>query len=277
MIYLNCEVKNALGEDTFWTWFEKEFASSSFRVPTKLNDDDIVLRYSTLGFLPIEGKQIALCWELYPEMKELFKSSYFDERLKIVHNTAKYATYRTVATSETVKNYEQYGRVEVIPIGVDTDLYKPTDNKSSLREKYGISPDKKVGVWIGTFHPMKGISALLEYAAKNPDIEWIIIWKWKMEALDIKNAHNFIKIKQEQVCELFNASDFMLSTSQLSPYYMSEWEAMATNIPFVFYGDVEREFIPSANPRDDVFSKGWDRKSVKKVWVKFFEEKGVTW
>ena len=25
MIYLNCEVKSGLGEDTFWTWFEREF------------------------------------------------------------------------------------------------------------------------------------------------------------------------------------------------------------------------------------------------------------
>jgi len=277
MIYLNCEVKSGLGEDTFWTWFEREFPNSSFEVPTKLNDDDILLRYSTLGFLPIEGKQMALCWELYPEMKEHFNTSCFDDRMALVDNTARYATYRTVATETTIVNYEKYGQVEVIPIGVNTELYKPLRGKNTLREKYNLPKNKKIGVWIGTFHPMKGVSKLLEYAALNPEIEWVIIWKWEMEELKIDNAHNFVQIGQNQICELLNASDFFLSTSQLSPYYMSEWEAMATNIPFVFYCNAEREFYPSKRPRDDVFAMGWDRQSVKQKWTDFFERKGVKW
>lgn len=277
MIYLNCEVKSGLGEDTFWTWFEREFPGSSFEVPKKLNDDDILLRYSTLGFLPIEGKQMALCWELYPEMKDLFNTACFDDRMKKVENAARYATYRTVATNETVKNYEKYGQTVVIPIGVDTDLYKPLKNKKALREKYNLPKDKKIGIWIGTYHPMKGISKLLEYASLNPDVEWIIIWKWEMEELKIDNVHSFVKIKQAQICELLNAADFFLSTSQLRPYYMSEWEAMATNIPFVFYGNSDREFYPSKNPRDDVMRLGWDRKHTKEKWAKLLKEKGIKW
>lgn len=277
MIYLNCEVKSGLGEDTFWTWFGREFPNASFDIPGKLNDEDILLRYSTLGFLPIEGKQMALCWELYPEMKDHFNTACFDDRARAVDNTARYSTYRTVATDMTVKNYDKYGQVEVIPIGINTDLYKPLNNKNALRQKYGLPKDKKIGIWIGTFHPMKGISKLLEYAALNPEIEWVMIWKWEMEELKIDNAHNFVKIKQQQICELLNAADFFLSTSQLSPYYMAEWEAMATNIPFVFFGNAEREFYPSKNPRDDVFAMGWDRKSVKKKWIEFFKQKGVKW
>lgn len=277
MIYLNCEVKSGLGEDTFWTWFEREFPGVSFDTPTKLRDEDILLRYSTLGYLPIEGKQMALCWELYPEMKEYFNTACFDDRAKSVDNTARYSTYRTVATNMTVKNYDKYGQVEVIPIGVNTDLYKPLNNKSELRKKYGLPEDKKIGIWIGTFHPMKGVAKLLEYAALNPEIEWVLVWKWEMEELKIDNAHNFVKIKQQQICELLNTADFFLSTSQLSPYYMAEWEAMATNIPFDFFGNAEREFYPSKSPRDDVFAMGWDRKSVKKKWIEFFERKGVKW
>ena len=277
MIYLNCEVKSGLGEDTFWTWFEREFPGSSFDTPAKLNDEDILLRYSTLGYLSIEGKQMALCWELYPEMRDYFNTACFDDRARVVANTARYSTYRTVATPMTVKNYDKYGQVEVIPIGVDTDMYRPLKSKNKLREKYNLPKNKKIGVWIGTFHPMKGVAKLLEYATLNPEIEWVLIWKWEMEELKIDNAHNFVKIKQAQICELLNAADFFLSTSQLSPYYMAEWEAMATNIPFVFFGNAEREFYPSKNPRDDVFSMGWDRKSVKQKWIDFFERKGVKW
>lgn len=277
MIYLNCEVKSGLGEDTFWTWFEREFPDASFEEPKKLNDEDILLRYSTLGFLPVEGKQVALCWELYPEMKELFNTAYFDDRMKKVENAARYATYRSVATDETVKNYDKFGQVEVIPIGVNTDLYKPMKNKKALRQKYNLPQDKRIGIWIGTRHPMKGVSKMMEYASNNPEIEWIMVWKWKEEELKMKGVHNFVKIPQKQVAELLNAADFFLSTSQLRPYYMAEWEAMATNIPFVFYGNVEREFAPSKNPREDVMKMGWDRKSVKKKWMEFFKERGVKW
>lgn len=277
MIYLNCEVKSGLGEDTFWTWFEREFPGCKFEIPQKLGPHDIVLRYSTLGYLPIEGKQMALCWELYPEMKETYNTEMFNRRMEKVLDTARYSTYRTVATEETVKNYSQFGNVQVIPIGVDTDLYKPLENKVELRKKYNIPLDKKVGIWIGTTHPMKGFSNVIKYAQENPDIHWILVWKWEMEALHVENVTNFIQIPQKQICELLNCADFFLSTSQLKPYYMAEWEAMATDIPFVFYGSVEREFTPSNHPREDVFKYGWNRENVKQIWENFFKENGVEW
>lgn len=277
MIYLNCEVKSGLGEDTFWTWFHREFKNSSFDVPTILKDTDILLRYSTLGFLPIEGKQMALCWELYPQMQETYKTSQFLLRMEKVMEAARYSTYRSVATEETVENYNSFGNVEIIPIGVDTDLYKPLNDKTNLRKKYNIPAHKKVGIWIGTTHPMKGFSNVIRYSIENPEIYWILIWKWEMEALEIKNCSNYVKIPQSQICELLNCADFFLSTSQLKPFYMAEWEAMATDIPFVFYGNVEREFVPSASPRNDVFKMGWDRITVKNKWINFFKENGVKW
>lgn len=277
MIYLNCEIKNGLGEDTFWTWFHREFPNSSFDTPKYLNNNDILLRYSTLGFLPIEGKQMALCWELYPRMKEKYKSNQWDEVLEKINESARYSTYRSVATEDTINDYSNYGSVEVIPIGVDIEVFKPLNNKKALREKYNLPLDKKIGVWIGTTHPMKGFSKVMEYASLHPEIYWILIWKWEKESLLIENSSNYVQIPQTQINELLNAGDFFLSTSQLRPYYMAEWEAMASNIPFVFYGNVEREFIPSNNPRNDVLEMGWDRDSVKDKWIRFFEENGIKW
>jgi len=278
MIYLNCEVKSGLGEDTFWTWFEREFPNCSFDVPERLREDDILLRYSTLGFLPVEGKQIALCWELYPEMKRCFDVDYWDKRIEKIYECARYSTYRTVATEFSVPDYNKYGTVDIIPIGVNTELYKPLKNKKELRKEYNISFDKKVGVWIGTNHPMKGYEELLKYASNNPEMGWIIIWKWEAEAskLDGDGIQNFVKIPQRQICELINCADFFLATSKLKPYYMAEWEAMACNIPFVIVGN-EREFIPSENPRDDVLERGWDRDSVKKLWETYLKDRGVKW
>ncbi len=277
MIYLNCEVKSGLGENTFWTWFENEFPGCSFETPKKLNNDDILLRYSTLGFLPIEGKQVSLCWELYPQMKRLFLEDQWDERLKKIIESARYSTYRTVATIDSIDDYKSFGSVDVIPIGVDTELYKPTNNKSVLRAKYDLPINKKIGIWIGTNHPMKGYSDLILYAANNPDVYLILIWKWNLESLEMDNARNYVQIPQKKISELINASDFFISTGKIRPYFMSEWEAMACDIPFVHVGNKNREFKVDINPRNKVLELGWDRNSVKKRWEKYFIDRGITW
>ncbi|MDH4359058.1 MAG: hypothetical protein OEV37_03970 [Candidatus Berkelbacteria bacterium] len=277
MIYLSAEVVSGLGEDTFWTWFKREFPSSSFGTPKHLNDEDIVLRYSTLGFLPIQGKQVALCWELYPDMKELFRTDQWDSTLERVYQTARYSTYRTVATDYTKKYYQKFGSVETIPIGVNTDLFRPIKNKKALRKKYGIPLFQKIGIWMGTVHPMKGYANLLQYSEDNPDIHWIIIWKTPREAGHMPGANNFTQVSQKVLAELFNCADFYLVSGLLRPFFMVEWEAMACNLPMVILNKKSKEFVPSSNPRDDILRMGWDRKSVKKTWEQFLLERGIKW
>lgn len=275
MIYLNAEIVSGLGEDTFWTWFQREFPNSSFEEPRRLTDEDVVLRYSTLGCLPVVGKQIALCWELYPAMKERFGSSLWDEKIAMVHETARYATYRTVATNLTRPLYEAYGTVDIIPIGVDTDIFRPLRDKESLRRKYGLPANQEIGVWIGTAHPMKGFALLVEFARLNPQIHWVTICKTTHESVAMPGASRFVHVDQPTVSELINAGDFFLSTSLLGPYFMAEWEAMACDIPMKLIGEQAKEFMPSENPRDDLFDLGWDRPSVKKKWEVLFEERGI--
>lgn len=277
MIYLNAEVVSGLGEDTFWTWFKREFPTSSFDIPTKLNDEDIVLRYSTLGFLPVVGKQVALCWELYPEMKRVFGSDQWNPTLAKIYETARYSTYRTVATNFSVADYSGFGSVDIIPIGVDTNLFRPLQNKKELRKRYGLPINKKIGIWIGTLHPMKGFSELLKYAEQNSEIYWVVVWKWQPEAGELHNASNYVKIPQNTIVELLNAADFYAMTSKLKPFYMAEWEAMACDVPVVNIAETEREFVISDHPRDDVFKYEWDRESVKNRWRKYLSERGVTW
>ncbi len=270
-------MKSGLGEDTFWTWFEREFPGCSFEEPKVLNDDDILIRYSTLGFLPIRGKQVAYCLELYPQMGRFFGLNQWDNVLQKVYQTARYSTWRVVATPASVPDYDRFGQVDVIPIGVDTDVYRPMNDKQALRHKYGLPTDKEIGIWVGTCHPMKGYDLLLKYASEHPDIHWILIWKWEREALPMIGASNFIQIPQAQIAELMNCADFFLSTNKLNSYFMAEWEAMACDIPFRLVETTPREFYPSAHPRADVFERGWDRASVKGEWVRFLEERGVSW
>jgi glycosyltransferase involved in cell wall biosynthesis len=250
MIYLNAEVVSGLGEDTFWTWFKREFPTSSFDEPKNLTEKDIVLRYSTLGPLDVfPAKTVALLWELYPEMKEKLVSNEWDAKLESVYRCAKFSTYRTVASHE----------------------------KDALRDKYNIPKNKRVGIWCGTLHPMKGYTKLLEFAESNHDVHWIIVWKQKSEAGHLDGATNLTLVAQDVLVELINAADFYLCSGLLSPFYMIEWEAMACNLPLVILGDAKKDFAPSKNPRDDIFTLGWDRKSVKKKWENYLMRRGIEW
>jgi hypothetical protein len=96
--------------------------------------------------------------------------------------------------------------------------------------------------------------------------------------MPMKGASNFIKIPQHQINELLNAADFFASTNRLKSFFMAEWEDMASNVPFRFIGNSSNvEFIPSDNPRNDVFAKGWDRISAKGKWESFLGKRGIKW
>ena len=278
MIYLNAEVVSGLGEDTFWTWFQREFPSSRLGLPRKLGSEDIVLQSSTLGFANRSGKSLALLWELLPQMRDVLQSDSWDSRLKLIHECARFSTWRTTPTPLTSPHYDRFGSVDVLPIGVDTDLFKPLAEKRSLREKFSIPVDRKVGIWVGTTHPMKGFGRVVEAAQRDPHVHWIVVWKWEAEAGHLHGGSNFTKVPQVMLRELFNCADFFLSSSLLPSFFMAEWEAMACNLPIHFSDEtLVKDFVPSPNPRDDVLRWHWDRKTARGLWADYLQGKGVAW
>ena len=82
-------------------------------------------------------------------------------------------------------------------------------------------------------------------------------------------AHNYTLVDQQQLSELMACSDFFLCCGLLRPFFMVEWEAMACNLPMVILDDMKKDFVPSANPREDIFRLGWDRKTAIKTWKKY--------
>jgi len=283
MIYLVCECKSGLGEDTFWTWFEREFNNCIFInspvIPESFNEnDDCIIVYSTMGkiYNPFNKNYKAFClaWELYPEMKIMLKSNQWDNRILLTQESAKSSTEILVATDFAVPYYTECGLVSKMELGLDTEVFRPLNNKNELRIKYGLPNDIKIGYWGGTNHVMKGFDRLIDYANNNTDIFWIVVWKQPEDRGNcppyIKNKE-YVKIPQHQINELMNCADFFLCTSRLRPYYMTELEAMSTNIKFIFTENIEKDFIPSENPREDIFNKGWDRNYTKQKWVSLFD------
>lgn len=270
MIFLQPEIRSGLGEDTFWTWFEREVPESTFDRPENITNDDVILRYSTLGPSKFPKHTIACLWELYPEMRLQLNSEAWNSTIKRTENCAIYAAKRVVSSCLSIEFYKKCGSIDILPIGVDIELFKPK-NKEDLRSKYKLPHDKKIGFWMGTTHQMKGFNRLVEWSKKNPEIYWIIVWKQKSQRGYLERAHNYTLVSQEILSELMNCADFFLVCGLLRPYFMVEWEAMACNLKPVFLDDKEKDFIPSENPRDDIFRLNWNREKTRVLWIRYIQ------
>lgn len=254
MIYLAPEIKSSIGDDTFWTWFEREFICS-FDIPSHINPKDVVLQYSTCGAPKcVGGKSVALLWELHPDLIEQdIPMGNWRERMALINQCASACDFRTVS-SPIMQQY--YNDTVVLPIGVDTNLFCPR-NKAEARAKWGYSQEARIGFWGGNPHPMKGMDRLQEYQSKNPDIQWIIADKWNPRP-------------QTELAQLMNCADFGLFTGRLRSYYMVEWEMMASDIPIIDISGMERDFMPTG--RAKVFELGWSRWQAREAWYLFLRD-----
>jgi len=213
------------------------------------------------------AKNIALCWELLQEMKMVFNENTWDSLINITYKTAQSAD-RIVITSEfSRKFYEPYGKVDILPIGVNTDLFceYSEEKKHEMKLKYGVPLNKEIGFWCGTMHPMKGFQNVQKYAKENPDIYWIIVWYQQIGNFNGNGQQHKI-VNQQTMAELMNCADFQLSASILRPYYIIEYEGMSCNLPQRKIFEIEKDFEAGDNPRDVIFEKKWDRHTCKKLW-----------
>ena len=69
-------------------------------------------------------------------------------------------------------------RVDVVPPGVDTDLFIPGD-RAAARQALGIGPDEKVIVFAGRIQPLKGpdvaVRAVHRLADRHPEHRWRLV------------------------------------------------------------------------------------------------------
>ena len=273
MLILSTPFVSGLGEDTFWCWIKREFDNSVYeQKPTYVNPGDVILRYSILGKSNYFDNSIALLCELYPEMKQALKSNDYEHIINSITECAESCKYKTAPTHLAASYYPSSYNIKILPIGVNTDLFKPIADKESLRIKYGIPRNRRVLFWAGTTHPMKGFHHLLEWKNNHPNDYFIIVWKTAGESSYLLGAHNFCHIPQEQIVELMNCSDAFLSCGILRPFFMVEWEAMACNLPIINMHALAKDYQISNNPRDDVFQLGWDRYSAKEDWLNYINE-----
>lgn len=199
----------------------------------------------------------------------------------------------TIVTNsvQTALSYPEYD-FEIIPVGVDSDLFTPKD-KSKLRQKYGFGKER-IGIFVGSFSEVKGWSKVVKCIVKNPSITWIVVSKYE-EKYEAPNAHVFNRIDQEELSELLNCADFFIIGSPVETQCLAAIEANLCNIPVVMpqvgiYRDFTSEELRKVgvfrdnlevgvkevaklrlSPRQTIIEKGLTVRSSMAKWQKLIE------
>lgn len=264
MIYLNPEVRSGLGEDTFWTWIHRAFSGQSkfLHHGDRPGKGDTVLQYSTMGAPKFpDAYNIGLLWELYPEMlRVLGHDAVWANKVKAISECAKHCDLNVVPSAVVAEQYPEV-LTRVVPIGVDFELFHPSEEPVAER----------VGFWCGTDHPMKGFSGIPWDLADH----WVIVWKSaprKSRVPSYVSVEEHTKIPQTRVAELMRRCTFFVAPGLLRPFFLSEWEAMATGLQLEWsrIPVEEKCFVPSGTPRHDLVNMSWSRDKAKEVWNELF-------
>lgn len=136
------------------------------------------------------------------------------------------------SSNETVEAYRDFN-FEVIPIGVDIEIFRPM-NKQNVRNKYGLEQIKKIGIFVGSLNETKGWQEIKDIILKFSNIHFIIVSKYS-EKFNASNVTFFSKISHEVLAELYNCADFFLIGSPKEAQCLAALEACACNVPVLMH------------------------------------------
>lgn len=137
-------------------------------------------------------------------------------------------------------------KTTVIPNGVDTDRFHPSDDKFALRQKYGFGHDEKIIISTSRLTPKNGLHHLIEATAqikKNiPNIKTLILGGGEQER-ELKNlikklaAEKYVilggYLQNELLPEYLRLSDVFCRPSLDEGFGISFIEAMASGLPTI--------------------------------------------
>ena len=136
-----------------------------------------------------------------------------------------------VANSDyTAASYPEY-HFNVLPIGVDTDLFTIGDQKT-LRKKHGFETSQRIGIFVGDLSEVKGWSEIKNLIKKNPSIHWIIVTKGR-EHFESDNVSLYKQVSQVLLAELYQSADFFIIGSKVETLCLAAMEACSSNTPVI--------------------------------------------
>ena len=147
-----------------------------------------------------------------------------------VLNTSKKAI---VCNPEAGKILKNKSKAVFIKNAVDIKLFKPNNNKKSLRIKYDLPLDKKIILFVGRFVEKKGFDKL--FAARDKDYFILFVGNGIIPQDMKKNKDvRFIKdMPQSKLKDIYQLSDIFCLPSNNEGFPLTILEAMASGLPVI--------------------------------------------
>ena len=130
---------------------------------------------------------------------------------------------------QTALSYSDYD-FEVIPVGVDLELFKPL-NKAEVRQEFGFGSET-IGIFVGDLSEVKGWNKVRACIEAHPEITWILVSK-TVETFVAVNARVFNRIPQTLLVKLLNCADFFIIGSPVETQCLAAIEACLCDVPLI--------------------------------------------
>lgn len=132
--------------------------------------------------------------------------------------------------------------VEVVPLGIDTDTFKPYDAAARARARHiwrtdlGIRDDQHLILWVGGTTPRHGFHVAFE-TLKQLGPEYVLLAKFSPLYPDLFSVPQHPNLRcvfgWQHMPDLYNAADVLLFSAKAAGYGMPVLEAMACGLPVV--------------------------------------------
>lgn len=124
-------------------------------------------------------------------------------------------------------------KIEVISVGVDTELFHPVD-KEKVRRRIGIGLEEKVVLFVGRITKMKGVELIYQCASQTPSIKYIFVGKKNdNEAKDLPNCIFAGEIPHSEIPCWMNSADVLVLPSYSEGLPTVVAEALSCSVPAI--------------------------------------------
>jgi hypothetical protein len=286
-------------EETFWSILAKnlqdakalalkDFKGNLIAYLNKIKPDVLIFN-SILGDIKIYSgcKKIVLLQDNFILMDKIIPKTLKQKLSRFLKGNRHFYAQSIIAQKEAIKNADEiiavsnhiaqtYGvSAEIIPIGTDTQLFSPLNNRQELKIKYALPLDKKIKIFVGSTHPVKGFDILKEEIENDKNSFYILVLKdEEIPKLNYPNIKICNRVSQKQLAELYNCSDLYVGRSRVESLWLTPVEAMFCNIPIdVTPVGIFADWQPdNKNPRQEAFAKGLDRETMIRKWQELIAE-----
>lgn len=191
----------------------------------------------------------------------LKKGKFIGTIYKFIESFTLSRTEAIIAVDESTKKYyenlfpELRNRINVIPVGINLQVFKPLD-VLKVRQKYKFNLNDKIILYLGRFEPEKNLELVIKsFAELKKEVSYgklVLVGEGREKGrikelivdMDLKDVYIIDTLVPSLVPEILNCADVLIITSKYESGPLVALESMACGIPVVTtdVGRV-REFI----------------------------------